>query len=188
MLIATWSGCGESDSALSKIDPQAATAEAMRTCDTNSDGQLEAKELAAVPSLKSTLKHVDTDSDGRISTAELQTRLAQLFADPVAFTNVQCTVTRGGRPLSAAEVRLIPEPFLGEALHEATGTTDEFGATQLAVAPENMPADMKDLQLMQVGLYRVEVKHPSVTAPPKEPLGAEIDPARRGGTNVAAEL
>jgi hypothetical protein len=173
---------------LPKIDPQAAAAEAMRAYDTSGDGQLDATELNASPALKSTLKYVDKDSDGKIATAELQARLEQLFAMPVTFTDVQCIVTRGGRPLTSAEVRLVPEPFLGEALHEATATTDEQGAAQPGVATEHLPPEMHELKVMQVGLYRVEVKHPSIKDAEKQVIGAEIDPARRGGTAVTVEL
>lgn len=181
-------GCGPASPAPPKVDPPAAAAEAMRAYDRNSDGRLSADELDASPALKSSRERFDNDGDGQISAAELQTRLQELYAQSVSFVEVQCVMTRGGRPLSSAEVRFVPEPFLGESLQVATAETDLNGLAQPGIAADHLPENLKNVKLMQVGLYRVEVKHPSITGDDVQPSGCEIDPSRRGGTTVNIKL
>ena len=57
----------------------------------------------------------------------------------------------------------------------------------MAVAPADRPGDQQDLELMQVGLYRVEVAGPGISLPAK-PLGVVIDPTDRSGASPAFDL
>jgi hypothetical protein len=166
------------------VDPQAAAAEAISLYDKNSDGQLNESELAACPAIQGNRRQYDGNSDGQISQDEIAARLKQIFAAGIGLLEVRCAVTRGGSPLSGANVKFVPEPFLADALQPAAATTGPDGTASVSIAAEQLPDTLRSAQVMQAGLYRVEIEHSSLSSGGKQPFGFEVDPARRGG-NVA---
>ncbi len=186
-----FSGCGslmEPRVPLPKIDPRAAAAEALRIYDTNSDGSLEASELAACPAMLGALERYDKDGNHQISQEEIVLRLENVYSKSVGLLEVQCTLTRKGQPLSGATVRFIPEPFLGDDIQTAVATTDASGLAIPSIPADQLPARLRNASMMQVGLYRVEIEHPSLSAKDAKRLGCEVDPMRRDGTTVRFDL
>jgi hypothetical protein len=170
------------------VDPQGAAAAAIQEYDKDGDGRLNESELAASPAIANARAHYDKDGDKSISQEEIAQHFEQMFSAGVGLTQVPCTVTRGGRPLSGATVKFVPEAFLGESVQPASGTTDASGATSPSVAPEHLPENLQSAKLMQVGVYRVEIEHPSIAAGSSKPLGFEVDPSRRDGTTARFNL
>jgi hypothetical protein len=184
-------GCGFSGPARvmpPNVDPNSAAAEAISLYDSDADGRLSESELSASPALYQARERYDTDGDRSVSESEIAARFEQLYNRPVGFTGVSCTVTRGGVPLPDAEVRFLPEPFLAEAIHPASGATDQRGSARPGVAAEYLPENLRHVPMMQVGLYRVEIEHPSVPTDRSRPLGFEVDPSRRDGTSATFDL
>jgi hypothetical protein len=170
------------------VDPAAAAAKAIELYDKDGNGSLNQTELAGSPGILAALTRYDTDGNREVSKDEIESRLKSMFSGSGApWFTVNCQIIQTGRPLPGATVRFVPEPFLAESLHPASGTTDGEGRVNPAVADENLPEDQKGLLLMQPGVYRITVEHPSVKAPHK-PLGYEVDFLARGGTAMVLQL
>jgi hypothetical protein len=153
----------------------------MALYDRNNDGYLDAEELERCPALKGCLKELDKDGDGRLSEREIADRLATYRDSKIAVLSVRCRVTLDGEPLAGATVTFVPETFLGPAVQEAVGVTDEQGSAV-------MRRPNKKLDGMNCGLYRVEVSKKdgdgAETIPAKynklTTLGAEVGPDSQG--------
>jgi hypothetical protein len=184
-------GCGspgKSRAVPPKVDPRAAAAEAIRLYDVNRDGSLDEMEIGGCPAIKQARQRYDKDRDGRISQEEIAQQIENIYSGAVGLLAVQCTVLRKGKPLSGATVRFIPEPFLGNELQTATATTDADGVAIPSIPVEYLPDRLRSASLMQVGLYRVEIQHPSLLANQAKGLGFEVDPTRRDGTTAWFDL
>jgi hypothetical protein len=176
-VISCMSGCGSGGtggSAMPDLSPSAAAAQAIELLDKDDNGSLDETELAACPGILASRDRNDTDRDGQVSQDELESCLAKIYAGGTPWATVNCRIVQEGRPIAGADVRFVPEPFLGDALQPATGKTDNQGRVNPAVADEKLPEDKKGLRVMQLGVYRVEVTHPSVKQPHK-PLGCVVD-------------
>jgi hypothetical protein len=187
-LLATVEGCGGNSGDGDSINPGAAADQAIEQFDKDGSGSLNESELAASPGLLAARASYDKDANQEISHDELEEGLASTSSKATSWATAYFRIMQGARPLAGATIRFVPEPFLGESLHEATGTTDNQGRVSPAVADDKLPAKMKGLQVMQPGIYRVEVDHPSVKKPHK-PLGCEINEALvRMGTEITLSL
>lgn len=168
-------GCGGGPSrvAAPDIDPDVIADAAFEHYDGNDDDLLTEEELAECPSLQKSLLskglygqglfRIDADNDARLSKLEMTDRLKSMLGSQVGRATVSCTVLFQGAPLPNAEVRFVPEPFMGGAIKPAAGTTDERGAAFLSTDdPEGG---------MQYGFYRVEISR-------KSPSGEEMIPER----------
>ena len=165
-----------------KLNPASAATRAMELYDTDRDGLLSEAELAGSPSLLSASGQIDVDGNG-ISAEELSTRMQSWIDRKQALHVLPCMVYWRGRELSGAEVRFIPEPFLGDAFSEAGGTTDEYGTANIVHAPEDRP-DPDFPQGIRVGFYTVKV---SRVVKDKEQLPAKYNEASELGQEVAAD-
>lgn len=183
-------GCGPSGKAriMPKVDPRAAAAEAIRLYDANGDGSLDEQEISACPAMKQARERYDKDGNGRISLEEIAQHLEQIYSAGVGFLDVQCTTLRNGRPLAGATVRFTPEPFLGDEIQTAFGKTGEDGIATLSISVDKLPDRLRNASLMQAGLYRVVVEHPSLPAGQAKGLGFEVDPTRRDGKAARFDL
>jgi hypothetical protein len=182
--ILLFAGCGRSTSTrveLPSVDARSAAAEAIEQYDKDGDAHLNDSELASCPAINNVRQRYDKDGDRQVSEEEIAQRLEQLYSTGTGLLEVRCTVTRGGRPLAGATVRFVPEPFLGDALQPATGTTDSGGLAMPGISADKLPENLASAQLMQVGLYRVEIEHPTISAGSSKPLGFEVDPTSRDG-------
>jgi hypothetical protein len=175
-------GCSNGPTAVEvpAIESETAATEAMTLYDKNGDGFLASDELSSCPSLQNAARkpRVDKDHDQRLSKGELVERLETWTNGGVGVSYLACNVTKGGRPLDGALIKLIPETFLGEVIQPAEGTTDASGSAMLGIDKSNLPEALQNLRGVQQGLYRVEITHPSVQLPSKynsaTTLGLEV--------------
>jgi len=156
------------------IDADESGAQAMAQYDRDNDGLLSKDELENCPAILHRIERYDFDQDGQVSAAEIAKRVGELQKSKVALMPLGVKVTFNGRPLAGAEVRLIPETFLGEAVQSASGTTDKYGMTTPAIAADKLPADLADIRGVHLGLYQVEISHPKKKLGVQR-LGTEID-------------
>ncbi len=170
-----------------EVNPSAAAAQAIELFDKDGNGTLNETELATCPGVVSTHASYDTDVDKEVSEDEIAGRLKTIYDSGPRWVTVSCQVLQGSRPLAGAKVRFVPEPFLKDALPPASGTTDNQGRVNPAVVDEQLPTDKKGLHIMRLGVYRVEVEHPSIKQPHKA-LGCEISELVRGGTEPVIRL
>ena len=188
-------GCSSGPTAVEvpAIEPETVATEAMTLYDKNDDGFLASDELSSCPSLQnaSTKPRVDKDNDQRLSKGELVERLETWANGGVGVSYLACSVTKGGRPLVGAQVKLVPETFFGDVIKTAEGTTDTSGSAMLGIDKANLPEALRNLRAVQQGLYRVEITHPSVQIPPKyntaTTLGLEVS-FDEGGYMVSFNL
>jgi hypothetical protein len=175
-------GCsrGPSRARPPKIDPATAGALAIKLYDTSGDGELDASELAAAPGVLKALKSFDADSSGKISATEIAARITDWQKDSTGLLVLSAIVQLDGRPLEGATVRLVPEPFLGDDIHPAEATTSDNGQGVLRISAADLPSHLQGVPGVAVGVYRIEVTHPSQTIPTrynaKTELGLELSP------------
>jgi hypothetical protein len=185
-LAMTTAGCSR-HSQLSKlsINVSQAADSALAQYDTNHDGALAGDELTACPSIKSALASFDKNHDSRVDGEELRARFQSWLDSPTRLLMVPCVVTLDGARLSNAQVKLIPEKFLGDSLYSGEGVTNEDGFTGISISQADAKAlGQAKASGVRLGLYRVEITHPTVKIPAKyntnTTLGIEISPASAG--------
>jgi hypothetical protein len=83
-----------------------------------------------------------------------------------------CRVMHNGKPLEGAEVKFVPEKFLGENIPTGAGTTNENGYVAVS-----LPGEARGVP---PGFYRVEITKPGLSVPVKyntdTVLGQEVAP------------
>jgi hypothetical protein len=172
-------GCSQGPRRLKppKVDAVAAAAAAVQQLDKNGDQRLDDEELAASPGLNSAKDRYDGDRNGSLDEAEIAAGIRRWSEGSLGAASVPYVIQWNGRPLAGADVKLIPESFLGDAVKGAIGQ-ERRGSAYLALRPEDRPAGAPNAPLVQPGLYRVEITHPSVQIPAKyntsTTLGIEI--------------
>ena len=173
-------GCfgGPSAVKVPPIKPQAVADAALEKYDTNGDGFIAGDELAASPALQDAIGNLDKDKDKRLSRQELVDKFDMWVNGGVGASFLTCRVTKGGRPLEGAQVRLVPESFFADVIQPAQGTTSRTGMALMAIDKANLPSDLQNLRAVQQGLYTVEITHPSMDIPAKynsaTTLGLEV--------------
>ena len=181
-LFAMFVGCNGGLSALEppELDPESAAQEAMALYDKDGDHALSKSELEACPGLAASLKVYDSDKDGMISQQEIVKRLERFVTRGIALARLSVTVTLDKKPLANATVRFVPEPYLGEEIKPASGTTRKRGSATMAVADEDLPENQKGIKGIHAGTFRVEITHPQKKIPAKyntdTKLGYETTP------------
>ena len=175
-------GCNSGPPALDapSLDPAVAAGEAIRLYDKDGDRKLDTSELEACPGLAFAIKVYDTDGDGMISEDEITSRLSSFVDVNVALNRLSAKVLLDGRPLGDAEVRFIPEPYLGEEIKPAFGKTRKGGNASMAVAVEDLPENQKKIRGIHTATFRVEITHPEKDIPARynteTTLGYETTP------------
>ena len=169
----------------SRVDPpsvdwEGAAEVAIKNYDKDGDGSLTETELTACPGLLVVMDQYDTTGDKQLSAEEISARLEEKYSRSAGLTTIQCRVTLDGRPLSGATVRYVPEAFLESVVKAAEGVTDQYGLASVAIPDEQLPDDQRGLGALQMGVYRVEITHPSQSIPAKynaqTTLGYELHP------------
>jgi hypothetical protein len=166
------------------VDADGAAAQAVELYDRNADGQLSKDEWSASPALAAVAMSYDTSADAALTAEEIAAGIAAWKNSGVGARAVPFAVHWNGRPLAGATVRLVPAPFIGDALKAASGQSGPSGAGQLNVAAEDRPRNAPNIPLMQPGLYHVEITHPSTKIPARynteTSLGIEISAYKPG--------
>jgi hypothetical protein len=183
-------GCasdGPSAIQIPSISTAAAADKALQLYDLDGSKSLSEVELVACPGIGASRERYDTNGDKEISRDEIVVRLQAILSSGVGLTPVVCRITSGGQPVADAAVQFMADPLLENGLKPAVGTTDPNGAAVMAISDEELPPDQRGLRSMQPGIYRIEIKHPRLKQP-ASPLGCEIDPTSRGGTEVVLRL
>ncbi|MEQ8850010.1 hypothetical protein [Botrimarina sp.] len=166
------------------VDPDEAAAEAMALYDADSDGSLAGEELLGVPGVVMAMRFYDADTDGRVTQEEIRERIAGWEDQGLGFKPMGVRVTLDGRPVADAEVKLIPEPYLGDAVKPAAGTTLPDGSANVSVKQEDLPAALKQrgrpFYGVTGGTYKIEITGGDTPIDP-----AKIDPSTPLGVEVA---
>lgn len=149
------------------IDLEAAAEQAIALYDKDQSGSLNKVELVACPGMLAQMSAYDKDSNGEITLAEINERLASLYKARVGLTALMCEIRVNGKPLSNATVTFEPEPYLGDDMKTAVGTTDSSGSAEMSISEDELPSDLKDIRAVQYGTFKVRVTHPTVTIPSK---------------------
>lgn len=165
--LVTLTGCSFGPSAIQvpQIKPGELTETIFAKYDQNSDSKLSSGELESCPGMLRDMGRVDTDGDKHMSKGELSARFEMWVNGGIGASRLNCRVTKGGRPLANAHVKLVPEDFFEGLVQPAEGTTDSSGIAQMGIASENLPSDMANYRVVQQGYYKVEITHPSITIP-----------------------
>lgn len=173
-------GCSGRHSAISppKINATTAASAAIEQYDRNGDGQLAKDEWSTSPDLSAVANQYDKNGDGILSPSEIAEGIARWQETGVGARMVPFEVRLNGQPLAGATVRLVPAPFLGGGVKEASGETTQGGGGQFDMKPEDKPSNAPNMRLMQQGLYHVEITHPKTKIPAKyntaTTLGIEV--------------
>ena len=147
-------GCSSGPKAIPKPewDPEGMADKGMSEYDTDGNGQLDEKELAAAPGLLYGLELIDTNGDAMISRDELRDRILFFEEKGTGLQQVNVTVTMDGNPLQNAEIVFEPETLVAGVVQPATGTTDFTGtAAMTGDVPDSVPGTAQN------GIYRVRI-------------------------------
>lgn len=177
-------GCG-GPGALEKpeLNPIEAAQQAIAEADTNGDGALDREELSKYPSLLAAIKRYDANKDNSLSADEIEQELQNWVDRGAAIRSLSCFVTLKGKPLQGALVEFVPEAFLGAGIKPATGTTDKQGYAVMSLGQEHLPPDLQSFRGMHLGMYRIQITHPTKKIPAKynteSVLGETVRPSTR---------
>lgn len=169
LLTVAVAGCSRRPARLKapKIDPESAAARALEMYDRDQDGNLSKSELEACAGMKASIAAYDTDHNGAVTEEEIVKRLEYLTHFKTALTPLRARVKFNGQPLNGAQVRLIPEAYLGEHVKPATGITTGAGSASMSISKEDLPKAQQDYHGVHYGTYKIEITHPEKKIPAK---------------------
>ena len=171
-------GCsGPRETAPVSFDPSTASRTAIDGLDTDRDGAISAAEWRRSPALAGAAPRIDTDKDGRMTPQELEMRLAAYRSQP-PYLVLMLRVQRHGQPVPDAEVRIVPESFMGKAFPGYTGTSDGEGRVSVVSGD----GGLRDA--LPPGLYTAEITAAGTTTR----LGLEIATDVPGGRGVILQI
>ncbi len=145
--------------------------------DANKDGKLSGEELDKCPGLKAATARLDPEGHG--ITAEMIARRINIWLSRrIGRMSTFCIVTRNGKALESAEVKLVPEKFLGLGDDPKWVATGKSGTTGMAGVSVPTSGDRFDPPGVAPGFYRIEITKPGLAIPAKYNtatiLGVEI--------------
>ncbi len=167
-----------------RVDAEEAGKRAIEMFDADKDGKIDGEELSKCPGLKAAMSKLDPEGTGELTAAMIAARIRAWQDSRLARMSLRCMVTRQGQPLAGAEVRFVPERFLGDDMKTAVATTDQNGVAMLSIPGTEGPPGVP------VGFYRVEINKAGENIPAKynteTVLGQEVavdaDGVRQGIT------
>lgn len=171
------------------IDAAGAGTAAIKQYDKNSDAALDDAELKASPGLLKAKAKFDKNNDGKITADEITARIGEWQTAGTGLTTFSLSFTLDGKPLEGAEIKLIPEPWLGSEIKGGSGKTDAAGNAGISLASSDLRPEEAKLKGMRLGVYKIEVTHPSAKIPAKfntaTELGVEIGPGGASQPTIA---
>jgi hypothetical protein len=164
-ILALATGCPDRRIHPPSINASAAGAKAIEMYDTNKDLKLSEAELDKCPGLKAARSKVDPGGEG-VTAEAIVHRIKMWQESRLGRMSLSCTVTRNGKGFAGAEVKFIPERFLGldDPKWIGTGTTDQNGMLMISVPTSGKREDPPGIP---PGFYRVEITKPGLNVPPK---------------------
>lgn len=171
------------------IDATDAGQKALAEYDTNKDGKISGPELDKAASLKDGLAGFNTTKDKGVTAAMITERITkwQDVYKTGLMGGVMCQVNKGGKPLAGAEVKFVPETFLGENMKVGVGTTGPDGIAMMAVPTTS--AD--EGQGIPPGWYKIQVtKGAEVPAKynTQTTIGVEVAPDVRRNSGIVVDI
>ncbi len=162
-------GCSRGPTAVyvPEVDPATASERALELYDKDKDGSLSETELVACPGILGHLSQYDKDGNGAVSREEIEEQLTQLLSSRVGVTTLRIDVRMDRRPLPGAQVKIVPEGYLGDDVKPAYGTTNPRGTATMDIRDEDSLSSEQGLLGVHYGTYKVEVTHPEVSIPEK---------------------
>jgi hypothetical protein len=145
------------------IDASQAAAKAIEMYDANKDGKLSGAELDKCPGLKAAAASLDPDGRG-ITADMIVARIKVWQNNKIGRLRIACTVRCNGKPLAGAQVKFVPEEFLGPNMIVATGETDQSGMANVSIPTSGERTDPPGVPQ---GFYRVEITKPGLNIPAK---------------------
>ena len=154
--------------------------------DADGDGALAGDELKSVPGIASAVRAYDSDGDQRVSEQEIVDRLKLWREQGLGFRPLTIYFTLDGQPLDNVDVKLAPEPYLGDVVKPAYGTTRGDGSVTLSVTQDDLPPALKargvPLYGVTGGTYKIVLTGGDRTLP------AQFNDATEVGVEVAVDL
>jgi hypothetical protein len=149
----------------SPISASSAGNKAIEMFDTNKDNKISGAELDKCPGLKAAVTKVDPGNEG-VTAEMVSNRIKAWQNSKLGRMSLACTVTRNGRGFEGAEVKFVPEKFLGldDPKWIASGKTDMNGMVMLSVPTSG---EREDPPGVPPGFYRVEITKPGMNIPAK---------------------
>ena len=129
----------------------------------NGEDKLSGDELNKCPGLKAGLSRLDPAGTGVVTAHMIAEHIAAWHATNLGRMRISCHVYHNGQPLPGAEVKFVPEPFLGTEIKTASGVTNANGVAWIS-APQRQPNDAPGVP---PGYYRVEISKPGLAIPAK---------------------
>jgi hypothetical protein len=170
------------------IDADDAGTLAVETYDANKDGKISGGELDKVPGLKDSLAQLNSNREKGMTAADVTARIKAWQETRVGRMTLTCLVTRNGKPLDGAEVKFVPEKFLGDRMPEASGKTKADGYAMIS-APVSGPDDVPGVP---PGYYKVEITKSGDNIPAKYNtqtiFGVEVAPDTRRMSDIVFDI
>ncbi|MGA2059509.1 MAG: hypothetical protein ABSG67_03430 [Thermoguttaceae bacterium] len=160
------SGCSQGvKSYAPDVDPDAAGKAAVRQYDSNGDGKISGPELDKAASLKFNLANIDSDNDLALTADEIANRIRCWQTTKMLSTRtpIHCRIYHNRQPVAGAEIKLVPEKFLGDKMKIVKGITGPNGVAVLMTED----AEPDDPPGVGPGFYRVEITKTGENIPAK---------------------
>jgi hypothetical protein len=167
LTLLTQSGCLNQPKRITapSIDAEAAGQEAIKLYDANKDNKISGAELDKVPCLIPTLAIIKSTKEKGVTAADITARIKAWQQTRIGrMGSVIVSVTRNGKPLVGAEVKFVPEKFMGDNLPICTSTSPTGPDGKTEISEPIGPGDPKGVP---PGYYRVEITMPDGSVPAK---------------------
>ena len=158
-------GCTEQgDPPPPRFDAHAIGRAAMVEFDKNRDGKIAGSELDGCPGLKAAVDQIDRSGLGEITAEKIAARIGNWEDSHIGAIAISFSITHNGSPMANADIRLVPEKFLGDSANIATGKTDTKGVARI----NREPPYVEKLQPgVALGFYRIEITKSGEDIPAK---------------------
>jgi hypothetical protein len=140
-----------------RFDPVAAGRAAIAEYDSDGDGKLTGIELDRCPGLKAAINQIDPSGNQGITAETIAARVWVWLDSKLGAMALRCRLLHNGRPLPNAEVKFVPEAFLGSTPRTTTASTNKDGVAEFTKTPPKL-GDVR--ASLSPGFYRIEItKH-----------------------------